>query len=77
MSQENLEQLLLKGAELPNNVNLNAVYKAVEANPESVKASLDCLGAPQLLSSAITIPAPNRFFLKFFILTCILISNFI
>ena len=43
MSQENLEQLLLKGAELPNNVNLNAVYKAVEANPESVKDSKDAL----------------------------------
>lgn len=43
MSQENIEQLLLKSAELPNNVNLNAVYKAFEANPEAVKEYKDAL----------------------------------
>ena len=43
MSQENIEQLLLKGAELPNNANLNAVYKAFEADPDSVKNSKDAL----------------------------------
>ena len=37
MSQETVEQLLLKGAELPNNANLNAIYKALEKNPDSVK----------------------------------------
>lgn len=45
MSQENIEKLLLKGAELPNNANLNAVYKAFEANPESVKENKDALNA--------------------------------
>ena len=43
MSQENIEQLLLKAAELPNNANLNAVYKAFEADPDSVKNSKDAL----------------------------------
>lgn len=43
MSQENIEKLLLKGAELPNNANLNAVYKAFEANPESVKENKEAL----------------------------------
>ena len=43
MSQENLEQLLLKGAELPNNANLNAIYKALEKNPDSVKECKDAL----------------------------------
>ena len=43
MSQENIEQLLLKGAELPNNANLNAIYKALEQNPECVKDLKDAL----------------------------------
>lgn len=43
MSQENIEQLLLKGAELPNNANLNAIYKVFEANPDSVRENKDAL----------------------------------
>ena len=43
MSQETVEQLLLKGAELPNNANLNAIYKALEKNPDSVKECKDAL----------------------------------
>ena len=43
MSQENIEKLLIKGAEVPNTVNLNAVYKAFEQNPDSVKDNKDAL----------------------------------
>lgn len=43
MSQENIEKLLLKGAELPNAANLNAIYKAFEKTPESVKENKDAV----------------------------------